>query len=92
MIIGSEKAWCFRSCAYGKRGKVGCRGGVKTLKDKKAGVVIVCGKGNNGRRIGRLPPSDVPGIKPKIFLAAKISQVRGEARVNLDILLKMKRE
>ena len=65
---------------------------LKTLKDKKrAGVVIVCGKGNNGGD-GLVACRHLMcrGIKPKIFLAAKISQVRGEARVNLDILLKMK--
>ncbi|MDO8748534.1 MAG: NAD(P)H-hydrate epimerase [Candidatus Omnitrophota bacterium] len=67
---------------------------LKALRDKKrTGVVIVCGKGNNGADgLAACRHLMCRGIKPKIFLAAKISQVRGEARVNLDILLKMKQK
>jgi len=61
------------------------------LLDKKKSVAIFCGKGNNGgdgfvaaRRLL------VRGIEPDIFLAARVNDVKDEARVNLDILLKFK--
>lgn len=67
---------------------------LKWLKGKKrTAVAIVCGKGNNGGD-GLVACRHLMcrGIKPRIFLAAKINHVRGEARVNLDILLKMKQK
>jgi NAD(P)H-hydrate epimerase len=66
---------------------------LKMIKDKKARVAVFCGKGNNGgdgfcaaRHLLAL------GIKPDIFLAGEISEVRNEARVNLDILLRLKQK
>jgi len=67
---------------------------LKVLKDKeRTAVAVVCGKGNNGGD-GLVACRHLLcwGIKPNIFLAAKINEVRGEARVNLDILLKMKQK
>lgn len=62
---------------------------LKSLRQRKS-VAIFCGKGNNGgdgfvacRHLLTV------GIKPDIFLAGSISQVKNEAGVNLQILLKL---
>ncbi|MFA5311664.1 MAG: NAD(P)H-hydrate epimerase [Candidatus Omnitrophota bacterium] len=55
-------------------------------------VAIFCGKGNNGgdgfcaarHLISR-------GVNPDIYLCGSINEVRGEAKVNLEILLKLKK-
>ncbi len=54
---------------------------------------IFCGKGNNGGD-GFVAARHLllKGIRPDIFLAADISEVKNEARTNLDILLKLKQE
>ena len=54
---------------------------------------IFCGKGNNGGD-GLVAARHLllRGIRPDIFLAADISEVKNEARTNLDILLKLKQE
>lgn len=67
---------------------------LKALEGKKTtAVAVVCGKGNNGGD-GLVACRHLlcRGIKPKIFLAVKINEVQGEARVNLDILLRMKQK
>ena len=58
---------------------------------KRRKIAIFCGKGNNGgdgfvsaRHLLAI------GIKPDVFLVGKISDAKGEARLNLDILLKLK--
>lgn len=63
----------------------------KSLKNKSAKIAVFCGKGNNGgdgfvaaRHLLCL------GFKPDIFLAEKISRIEHEARLNLNILLKLK--
>jgi NAD(P)H-hydrate epimerase len=54
---------------------------------------IFCGKGNNGGD-GFVAARHLllRGIRPDIFLAADIGEVKNEARTNLDILLKLKQE
>jgi hydroxyethylthiazole kinase-like uncharacterized protein yjeF len=65
----------------------------EVLKSYKPGMrlAVFCGKGNNGgdglvaaRHLMSLK------IKPDIFLACGYSQVKNEAKINLDILLKLK--
>ena len=61
------------------------------IKLKKRKIAIFCGKGNNGGD-GFVSARHLftGGIKPDLFLAGKISEVKGEARPNLDILLRLK--
>ena len=61
------------------------------IKLKKRKIAIFCGKGNNGGD-GFVSARHLftRGIKPDLFLAGKMSEVKGEARLNLDTLLKLK--
>lgn len=66
----------------------------KILRKKcisKIAIAIFCGKGNNGGD-GFVAVRHLltRGIKPDIFLAGKISEVENEAKVNLEILLRLK--
>lgn len=71
-------------------GKAVAEEAIKMLRGKKS-VAVFCGKGNNGGD-GFVAARHLltQGIKPDILLAGKISDVKNEARVNLDILLKLK--
>ena len=63
------------------------------VKDKKAKIAVFCGKGNNGGD-GLCSARHLItfGIKPEIFLADRFSEVKGEAGINLGILLKLKQK
>ena len=63
----------------------------EVIKLKKRKIAIFCGKGNNGGD-GFVCARHLltGGIKPDVFLAGKISGVKGEARLNLDILLRLR--
>lgn len=65
---------------------------IKVLKGKSK-VAALCGKGNNGGDgFAACRHLLSCGIKPEIFLAGKACEVYNEAKVNLDILKKLKQE
>jgi NAD(P)H-hydrate epimerase len=56
-------------------------------------VAVFCGKGNNGGDgFAAARHLLTAGLKPDIFLAARIKEVENEARLNLMILLKLKQK
>jgi len=66
---------------------------VEAGKLSKGKIAVLCGKGNNGgdgfvaaRHLLAL------GIKPAVFLAGKIGDAAGEAKTNLEILLRMEQK
>ncbi len=67
----------------------------ETIKavNKKSRVVALCGKGNNGGD-GFVACRHLLtyGIKPEIFLAGRASEVHNDAKINLDILKKLKQK
>jgi NAD(P)H-hydrate epimerase len=66
---------------------------LKILKKQKGKVAIFCGKGNNGGD-GFCAARHLlaAGIKPDIYLVGRMSDVKNEAKVNLDILLRLKQK
>jgi len=67
----------------------------QAIKSYKANdkIAIFCGKGNNGGD-GLVAARHLLtyGIKPDVFLACKTSEVKNEARENLEILRKLKQK
>jgi NAD(P)H-hydrate epimerase len=66
---------------------------LKLLQNRPGKVAIFCGTGNNGgdgfcvaRHLLTV------GIKPDVYLAGKISDVKNEAKVNLGILLRLRQK
>jgi NAD(P)H-hydrate epimerase len=66
---------------------------MKMLGKSPKPVAIFCGRGNNGGD-GLVAARHLlaAGIRPRVFLAGRISQVKNEAGVNLGILLKLKQK
>lgn len=62
----------------------------ESIENKKK-ISVICGKGNNGGD-GFVAARHLLsyGFDIEIFLASKISEIQGEARVNLDILRRLK--
>ena len=62
----------------------------EALRHKKGRVALLCGKGNNGGD-GFCAARHLltRGVVPDVYLAGKVSEVAHEARVNLDILLRL---
>ena len=64
---------------------------LESLRHKTRSLAIFCGKGNNGGDgFAAARHLLTSGLKPDIFLAGKISEVENEAKINLEILLRLK--
>jgi len=66
---------------------------LKILQTRQGRVAIFCGTGNNGGD-GFCAARHLltAGIRADIYLAGRIADVKNEARVNLDILLRLKQK
>lgn len=66
---------------------------LRIIKRKKMKVAIICGRGNNGGD-GFCSARHLitKGIAFDVYVCGKISGLKGEARVNLDILLRLKKK
>lgn len=66
---------------------------LQILRIQPGKIAIFCGKGNNGGD-GFCAARHLlsAGIKPDIYLVGKISDIKKEAGINLDILLRLKQK
>jgi len=66
---------------------------VKVLRERKDKIAIFCGTGNNGGD-GFCAARHLltKGLKLDIYLVGRISDVKKEARINLNILLRLKQK
>lgn len=66
---------------------------IGVISGRRMKVALFCGKGNNGgdgfcaarHLLAR-------GINPDVYLCGNINEVKGEARINLEILLRLKKK
>ncbi|MDD5060371.1 MAG: NAD(P)H-hydrate epimerase [Candidatus Omnitrophica bacterium] len=66
---------------------------IKALASRPGKVAVFCGTGNNGGDgFCAVRHFLAAGIRPQIYLAGKACDVGNEARINLDILLKLKQK
>lgn len=66
---------------------------LKVIGRKKLKVAVICGKGNNGGDgFSAARHLMAKGIDVDIYLCGKISEVKEEAKANLDILLRLKKK
>ena len=66
---------------------------LRIIGKRRLRIAIFCGKGNNGGD-GFCAARHllVAGINPDIYLVSKISEVKKESEVNLNILLNLKKK
>lgn len=89
----AKELWCISTLVLMENaGRHIAEEAIKIMRGRKK-VVIFCGKGNNGGD-GFVASRHLltQGIKPDIFLVGRISEIENEARVNLDILIKLKQK
>jgi len=66
---------------------------IKNIPVRKSKIAIFCGRGNNGGDgLCAARHLMAKGLSLDVYLCGRHNQVKGEAKVNLDILLKLKKD